>query len=537
MKVLDVVVAGVGVDALLSDGSAYFSPSGKNLGGGGSTVQAYSGTAPIAGLVPVTTGVDAIFAHGGGVYFSPDGHNLGGGGASVRIYSGQADVLQIVPLGTDESVVTLLNDGSAYFSPNNRDLGGGGTTVVAAHSLVKMLVKVGGGILAELVDGAVFRSPDGKNLAGGGATVRVSAWNASPGNGPFGARDSASGVKFAGRLWLSGGYSTPTNTNSCWATCSYFDLWSSADATGTVWNTAPSFATASAPNPRDDSAVPNFGMQDQQAPTDFYEAYSPIVEWNGRLFAIGGSVWSSADGIQWARQTLADGATAVPGPLPFRATENSRAVSLGGALFYVQSDTGEIYSTTDRNAANWKSLGPIQGFVPRCGAAVFVLQGKLWIEGGGACDYSRTYNDVWSSADGVIWNQSAKTPEWSPRMWPCVAIASDGVAWLAGGYAPTDWTRTGGTIAARAGVNHSDVWYSKDGGSWNQLKADYGSGLPDVLTFEPRHAATCFSVADSPNTQSLLALGGTGGTDYDDQNARVLNNIRSLPLPAAAHLP
>jgi hypothetical protein len=541
LKVLDVVAAGAGVEALLSDGSVYFSPDGMNLGGGGSTVRAFTGSARVTSLTPIASGVDAVFAHGGGAYYSPDGRNLQGGGATVRIYAGQTDILQIVPAGTGEAVVSLTQYGSAYFSPDNRDIGGGGTTIPAApgaRSRVKMLVKVGGGMLAEFADGAVHLSPDGKNLAGGGATVLVPEWNASHGNGPFGPRDSAPGAAFAGRLWLSGGYFSPSNSNSCWATCSYFDLWSSADLTATKWNPTPSFATASLPVPRDDTATTNFGVMDVPAPTDFYEAYSPLVVWNQRLFAIGSAVWSSADGIQWTRHTLADGVTPVPGPLPFRATENSRALPLAGSLIFVQPDTGEVYSSTDPNAAVWNHLGAIQGFTPRCGAAVFVLQARIWIEGGGACDYSQIFNDVWSSADGVAWARSTNTADWTARMWPCVAPGSDGVVWLAGGYAPVDWTNTGGTVTVLTGVNHSDVWYSKDGANWKQFKADYGSGLPDGSTLEPRHASTCFSVAgSSANTQSLVVIGGTGGADYDGANARVLNSTRALTLPPAAELP
>ncbi len=536
-KIIDVVPVGGGIDALLSDGSAYFSPDGKNLGGGGSSVRAASGIAPIVSLAPVAGGVDAIMANGAGAYYSPDGRNLDGGGNSVQIYTGQTDILQIAAVGAGEAVVTLMKNGATYFSPNNRDVGGGGSTLAAANAAIKAIFKVGGGILAETADGSEYLSPSGQNLAGGGTTVRVSPWDASPGNGPFGARDSASGTEFAGHLWLSGGYESSTNTNSCWATCSYFDVWSSPDLTGTSWNTKPSFATTSVPDPRDDTAVANFGVQDLPAPTDFYESYSPIVVWNQRLFAIGMGVWSSANGSQWSRETLVDG-TAAKGPLPFRATENSRALILGSSLIYVQPDTGEVYSTTDPNAGAWNTLGTIAGFAPRCAAVVFVLQSKLWIEGGGACDYSRVYNDVWSSSDGVNWSQSAKVADWPARMWACVAVGSDGVAWLAGGYAPTDWNNVGGTITPRAGANHADVWYSKDGANWRQYKADSGSTLPDGATFEPRHAATCFLVAgSSANTHSLVAIGGTGGTDADDANARVLNSIRTLALPAAAELP
>jgi hypothetical protein len=460
---------------------------------------------------------------------------------SVRIYDGADEILQIVPVGGGDAVVTLFQGGSAFYSPNNRDLGGGGTTVAAAPSArspITRLVKAGGGVLTEFAGGEVYLSPDGQNLGGGGATVFVPAWDAAVVNGPFGPRDSAAGAIFAGHLWLSGGFHGATGTDSCFSTCSYFDLWSSPDSTGAQWNSAPTFATATLPNPRDASPVVNNGVQDVPVPTDFYDAYSPIVVWNNRLWAIGGSVWSSADGVTWARQNLADGVTAAPGPAALRAGEDSRAVALGASLFFLQPDAAAVFSTTDPNAVSWTDLGPIPGFTPRCGATVFVLLGKIWIEGGGACDYSQTFNDIWSSADGINWNHSPTDAAWPARMWPCVAPGNDGIIWLVGGYAPTDWNNANGTTTVRYGANHSDAWYSKDGADWKQFKADNGSALPDGTTLEPRHAATCYVAgAGGASAKSLVVIGGTGASDPNDANARVISSIRTLPLPATAALP
>lgn len=538
---VDIVAVGTGIDVLLADGSAYFSPDGQHLGGGGLTVSAYGGAQKISSLTQVGSGVDATFAGTGGVYYSPDGRNLGGGGATVNIYGGRSEALQIIPVGASGGVVALFEDGSVYFSPDNRDLGGGGTSMMAApatHPPIKQLVKVGGGVLTEFTSGQVYLSPDGQNLAGGGATIGVANWNASPANGPYGERDSAHGTEFAGHLWISGGYNDPTNTASCFDTCSYFDLWSSTDLTGTSWNSKPSFATASSPDPRDASPVANNGVQDVAVPTDFYDSYSAIVVWNSNLFAIGSTVWSSANGTIWARQNLADGVTAAPGPIPTRATENSRAVVLGTTLFFLQPDSGEVYSTTDPNAVVWNDLGAIPGFTPRCGGAVFVLLGKLWIEGGGACDYSQVYNDIWSSPDGVNWTQASTGAAWSARMWPCIAPGDDGIIWLVAGYAPTDWNDVDGTVTVRYSENHSDVWYSKDGATWKQFKTDYGSGLPDGNTLEPRHAATCYVGEGSGTEQkSLVVTAGSAGSTPNAGTDHVSNTVRTLALPATTALP
>jgi hypothetical protein len=534
LQVLDIVAVATGVDALLSDGSVVFSPDGQNLGGGGASALAYQGSPGVAGLAPVGGGVDVIFSGSAGVIYSPDGRDFSGG-KSVSIYSGGLSVLQVVPMDTGNAVLTLLENGAAYYSPDNKNLAGGGATVAAnSASAVVRVVKVGGGVLAQFQNGAVYLSPTGLNLDGGNGTISVASWN-SLGNGPFPARDSAHGAEFLGHLWVSGGFSDATNTDSCFSTCSFFDLWSSTDALGASWNSQPSFATASQPDPRDATATVNNGVMDVPPPTDFYDSYSAIVVWNSQLTAIGATVWRSADGTHWARDNLADGVTATPGPALVRATENSRAVIVGGVLYFLQPDSGEVYRSTDATASQWTDLGAIPSFTPRCGPAVFVLEGRMWIVGGGACDYSAVYNDVWSSADGVNWTQSPAAAAWSARMWPCVATSTDGVVWLGGGYAPTDWNNYTGTVTPRYGANHSDLWYSKNGTDWKQFKADDGSGLSDDGVLEPRHAPTCFVTGSTPANYVIMA--GTGGTDPNDANARVINSIRSLQLPPAATLP
>jgi hypothetical protein len=72
------------VVGFFSNGVAYYSPDDRNIGGGGNTVYAYSGSVPIVELVKVGGGMLTEF-QGGGVYLSPNGQNLGGGGASISV--------------------------------------------------------------------------------------------------------------------------------------------------------------------------------------------------------------------------------------------------------------------------------------------------------------------------------------------------------------------------------------------------------------------------------------------------------------------
>lgn len=530
-------VAG-GVSVLFEDGKVYFSPDGSNLGGGGATVSAYAGTRKVALLVGVDQGVDAAFGDGGEAYYSPDGLNLGGGGNSIRISSGTVRISQIVALDTNPEVVVRLENGGAVFSPDNRNLSGGGLSVDAASGVnekLKLLVAMGGGVMAQFASGATYLSATGKNLAGGANSLTLTAWKHLLDHGPFGPRDSSRGEQFNGRLWLSGGFRGIVGTESCFSTCSYFELWSSTDLTGSQWNPEPAFVTSSTPNPRDVDPVINNGIADAPVPEDFYDAYAPLAVWNNRLFAIGGTIWSSPDGVSWSRQNLSDGVTAAPGPLAVRATENSRAIALGAYLYLVQPDNGHIYRTQDSNAAQWEDLGAIPGFEPRCGSVAYGFQNQLWIQGGGACNYSKMFRDNWHSADGINWTQSPSPVRWSGRMWPCAAVDSnDGIVWLVGGYAPTDWVNVS-TVAPRFAQNHSDVWFTFDGINWRQYKGDYGSGVGDEAEFEPRHAPTCY-IDESAATKNLVVAAGTGASVADSTQASLMNSVRSLPLPSVAAL-
>src|SRR5262249_32106672 len=148
------------------------------------------------------------------------------------------------------------------------------------------------------------------------------------------------------------------------------------------------------------------------------------------------TVWSSSDGTHWTELKHPDG-TPKAGPIGFSATEDSRAVILGSNVFYLQTDTGDVFEASDPTSGNWTylagptSAGAVPSFRARCGAAVFTAQGRLWVEGGGACNYSGLYRDAWSSADGISWEVSRAPPAWPRRMWPCVAVDAKGTVWLA----------------------------------------------------------------------------------------------------------
>lgn len=63
---------------------------------------------------------------------------------------------------------------------------------------------------------------------------------------------------------------------------------------------------------------------------------------------------------------------------------------------------------------------------------------------------SRFFNDVWSSADGVHWNQESTAAPWSERDAPA-CLAFENKLWLIGG------------------VGRRDVWCTSDGRHWTQV--------------------------------------------------------------------
>ena len=76
---------------------------------------------------------------------------------------------------------------------------------------------------------------------------------------------------------------------------------------------------------------------------------------------------------------------------------------------------------------------------------------------------------MWSSADGIDWEQHVAHAPWAARQYHEVAVF-DGRMWVMEGWAPESG-------------NRRDVWYSADGVDWVEL--------PDT-PWAPRHAASVF---------------------------------------------
>lgn len=474
------VLSNGGFVVLMQSGKVWFYVDGVTAQGS----LVYSGLVRAENLVPAGGGVVAHLSDGR-AFFSPDGLNLGGGGVTVPAYAGTQKVTRIASV--NNGVVTLFSGGGAYFSPDGRNLGGGGSTTWAYRGKQKLveLVEVTGGIKTRFSGGGIYLSTTGLNLGGGGATYSTPTWNRVVAGAAFRPRDSAKTVSRDGAIAIVGGFFQSPN----W---SYADYWSSTDS-GETWQLqAGSVDPAESP------------------PVNLYEPYSPVLPLGSDLLAIGSSVWRSRDGMSW--QKLTSGGPAL-------ATEDTFAFNFKGRIVVIQTHYGKVFTSED--GVSW-SAGYVVPVLPtRCGAAVTMSKGRLWIMGGSSCDYLTPYNDIWSTEDGFNWQRATNSSDgalavlpWGTRMWP--ATCSDGnTIWAIGGFRIQGDSRT----------NLGDIWYSPDGVNWRQLMprgSTFGVGI------EPRHAAACFV---QPEKNRVLVVAGKGGVDINNDWSSVLNDVWALELP------
>ena len=121
--------------------------------------------------------------------------------------------------------------------------------------------------------------------------------------------------------------------------------------------------------------------------------------------------------------------------------------------------SNEVWSSTD--GVNWEQATKHAGWSPRLAAGAVVFKGRMWILGGTENYYfgdeKSLKNDVWSSADGKEWKRETAHAPWSPRAYHA-AVVHDGKIWVFGG---------GNYVPEYHASN--DVWCSSDGVNWEQV--------------------------------------------------------------------
>ena len=112
--------------------------------------------------------------------------------------------------------------------------------------------------------------------------------------------------------------------------------------------------------------------------------------------------------------------------------------------------------------ADWTEAISRAPWAAREGQAGAVLQGKLWILGGGEAGEKPNRNDVWYSADGVDWSQAAPTAPWRARRHH-VSVAFKERIWVLGGLSYDE--------VEKRNVYLNDIWSSSNGIAWTPSKA------------------------------------------------------------------
>ena len=150
---------------------------------------------------------------------------------------------------------------------------------------------------------------------------------------PFSARDTAEGVWFRGKLWLSNGYLSGEKLVR--------DLWSSTDAT-------------------------NWTLVSTNTP---YDGYAEVAVFDNKLWAVKQSVWNSDDGVNWQR---------VAEKTPFGIRGYGELVVHQDRMWQLGSGA-DVWNTT--NGVAWTCATSNAPYGPRFASACVSFQGKLWVMG------------------------------------------------------------------------------------------------------------------------------------------------------------
>ena len=258
----------------------------------------------------------------------------------------------------------------------------------------------------------------------------ILAWKKVLSKGPFHIRDSGGELVFNDQMWLFGGYFPELSS----------DVWSTKD--GINWQQHPSIPA-------------NGGIN---IPLNYvYKGKMWIVSNEGELY-------SSADGNHW------DLVNAKPGW--------GKRYAAGGVVFknkmwvlgglQDQSLKNDIWWSED--GVKWTKSSADAPWSPRqLFGNVVVKDNKMWIIGGGITNYApfKAYRDVWVSEDGIHWKKVTDRAPWPARIWSNCVVYHNRIFLLGGFRSQPEFKNLG------------DVWYSKDGKEWEELKTD--------VSWEPRH--------------------------------------------------
>jgi leucine-zipper-like transcriptional regulator 1 len=161
-------------------------------------------------------------------------------------------------------------------------------------------------------------------------------------------------------------------------------------------------------------------------------------------------IWSSVDGVNWNLETAS---AAWPAREAHTATVYNNKIWLMGGADDSMSALGDIWSSVD--GVNWNLETASAAWPARSYYTTVVFDGKLWVLGGGGDFFSPAMNDVWWTTDGINWEVAVNNAPWVPRL-QHTSVVHNGKMWVLGGF----------DMSANPD-SYNDVWSSVDGVNWN----------------------------------------------------------------------
>jgi hypothetical protein len=211
-----------------------------------------------------------------------------------------------------------------------------------------------------------------------------------------------------------------------------------------------------------------------------------FVVFDDKIYALGGvgddlGVWISSDGLTW-NKILAN----VPWGKryhPYVAVFKNKIWVMGGISVgfdyprpYGVDAFSDVWSSLDgitwqqeKEYSQWTARGLVHGYA--------VLNNELFLYSGGIKGTSNLsggletlseYNDVWKTSDGINWIRLTNTSNWAPRTHSNVTVYQNKL-WL-----------FAGSVGRQSNLSN-EVWTSTDGKVWEQVKHSF---------FSPRHASS-----------------------------------------------
>jgi hypothetical protein len=168
-------------------------------------------------------------------------------------------------------------------------------------------------------------------------------------------------------------------------------------------------------------------------------------------------VWATADGKAWS--LIEKNSPWLHSDLPMNVTFADKMWIMGGwykGRLSGHSASNQVWSSSD--GVTWNQVSASAGWSPRLAAGLVEHRGRIWILGGTENYYfgneASLKNDVWSSADGNVWKLETAKAAWSPRAYHQAVVLNDKIYVLGGGnYVPSYHAK-------------NDVWSSSDGVNW-----------------------------------------------------------------------